>query len=178
MSTTTGGIALPKTVEDWILFLTPLITAAAGFSWGGIVPGASGFLVAAVLASLSKALIGLGQNPHPSNWEDWFLFIFSFLGFLATAFSADPTFMVYGLVIGLIVKSFGGIASLGFSIEDIVLAIGAFMAGIGQLLDKPEIVTVGLLISILGKALPSIGTAGTPTTVNITTTAPASPPTA
>jgi hypothetical protein len=163
MSTTaTTGIVTPKTVEDWLLFLTPIIGGAAGLSWGGIVPGASGFLVGVIFASLAKSLVGLGQNPHPSNWEDWLSFAITFLGFLGTAFSANPSYATYAVIIGLLVKALGIVKTGGLNIEDLALAAGAVIAGIGQYTGNPTLLNAGLMFGLVGKALPSIGTNGNP----------------
>jgi hypothetical protein len=180
-ATTTGPLAqlqasLPKTTEDWLLFIIPLVGGLAGLDWGGLIPGISGVIFGLTIASLSKTLIGLGQNFHPSNWEDALSFIITFAGFLGTAFSANPDLLTWGLIIGFFVKALG-IIQAGLNIEDIILAIGTIIAGIAQLTGKPEIVTAALIIAAIGKALPSIGTGGTPSVATVTT-APTSPPTA
>jgi tetrahydromethanopterin S-methyltransferase subunit F len=169
-----------KTVEDWLLFLAPIIGGAAGLDWGGIIPGMSGFLVGALFASLSKSIIGLGQNLH-GNYEDGLSFAITFLGTLATVFSANMSYAVYGLIIGFFVKALGmlkptidpttGKSVSGINIEDLLLAAGAIIAGFAQLTGNPIAVNAGLLIAIIGKALPSIGTNGSPA-VLITTPAP------
>lgn len=165
------GITTPKTIEDWLLFLTPIVGALAGFNWGGFIPGTSGFVVGVLVASLAKTLIGLGQNPHLSNWEDMISFALTFFGLLATAFSANPQFVIYGLIFGLLVKSLGFL-SLGLTIEDIVLAIGALIAGYGEIAGIPVLVNLGLLLAIIGKAIPSIGTGGTPVALKLVASSP------
>jgi hypothetical protein len=172
-STIPVNLQLPKTVEDWLLFLIPIIGLLAGFNWGGLIPGASGLIVGIAIGSLAKTLIGLGQTPHLSNWEDWFSLITTFLGFLGTAFSANPLFLVYGTIIGLLLKSLGFIKA-GLNVEDIMLALGALIAGYGQLSGNPALLNAGLLIGIIGKTMPSLGTNGSPTTLTVTAT-PATP---
>ena len=160
MSTLTA----PKTTEDWILFLTPIASAGAGFSWGGLIPGASGFLVGAFVAALAKTLIGLGQNPHLSNWEDAIPAAILFLGFLGTSFSSNVDFLTWGTIAGFLVKALG-FFKRGINIEDGLLAAGALIAGFGALTGHTGLLNAGLLIGIIGKSIPSIGsqtTGGTP----------------
>jgi len=163
--------SLPKTTEDWILFITPLIGGLAGLDWGGLVPGVSGFLLGLTIASMSKTLIGLGQNFHPSNYEDLLSFISTFLGFLGTGFTANPQFVTWGLIIGFLVKALG-IVQTGLNIEDVILAIGTVVAGIAQVTGNTHLVTAGLLLAVIGKALPSIGTNGSPSVATVAVVPP------
>jgi hypothetical protein len=150
------------TVEDWILFLTPVLSAAAGFNFGGILPGTSGFLLGVVIASLAKSLIGLGQNPSfKGNYEDYLNLIITFLGLLATAITANQQFVIYGAVIGLIAKALPSMTG-GVNLEDILLTIGAIIAGVGQASGYPTIASVGLLLAVIGKSLPSSAPAPAP----------------
>lgn len=162
----------PKTAEDWILFLTPIIAALAGFNWGGIIPGASGFIVGVFIGALAKTLIGLGQNPHFQNYEDFVAAAILFLGFLATAFSANPQFLTWGTILGLVVKALGFLQS-GLNVEDVFLAIGALIAGYGAISGNAQLTNAGLLLGLIGKAMPSIGTGGAAGTPAPTTAAPA-----
>jgi len=148
-----------------MLFLVPIVSALAGFEWHGLIPGAAGFVVGVAVASLAKTLIGLGQRPY-NNWEDWISFVVTLLGFLGTGLSANPAFLTDATIIGLFVKALGFLQT-GLTVEDIILAIGSLLAGYGAFIGNMEIVNAGLLLSIVGKSIPSIGTNGTPAVIKL-----------
>lgn len=170
MSTaTTNGVVTTRTIEDWLVFVTPVIVALAGFDWSGVLPGTSAFVTAAVLGALAKFLVGLGQNPHIKNWEDWIPLIVIGLSALATNLSADPRFVTYGLYLGLAVKALPMLQE-GLNIEDVLLLVGTLLAGIGQLSGHAQLASLGLVVALVGKTLPSIGTNGEPAKLSITAT--------
>lgn len=177
-----SNIAVPKTAEDYILFLTPIVAAAAGFNWSGLIPGSSGFLVGVFVGALAKTLIGLGQNIK--SWEDWLAAIILGLGFVSTALLApgNPQYLTWGTIIGLFVKALGYFTDTKSNpIEDVVLAIGTIMAGYGAYIGNSELLNAGLLFGLIGKSMPSIGTggaAGSPAPGPAPASAPAPPPTA
>lgn len=152
-----------KTIEDHFLLFVPLITALAGFQWSGIIPGTDGFLTGVFLGAFAKFAIGFAQNPHPKNWEDWLPLLILSLSFTATAFASSPTFLTYGTVLGFAVKALGyfqpGDASNKSQlVEDVFLATGAFIALYGAFAGNTALTNAGILLGIVGKAFPSIGT--------------------
>lgn len=151
--------ALPEspTLEDWILFLAPVLGAGAGSNLSGIIGGTSGFLLGVVIAALGKSLLGLSSEP--SSLEDWLLFISTFLGLMGTALTANSQFVLYGTIIGFAAKSLPSLAEARDP-EDLFLLAGSVIAFIGALAGNMNIENVGLLLLVMGKALPSIATNG------------------
>jgi ABC-type xylose transport system permease subunit len=143
-------------LEDWILFLTPIIVGLAGSGLAqNLIPGVPGLLVGVVIGVLAKTLIGIGQN-FKANYEDVLSFIITFIGLLGSALSGYPQFIVYGTVLGLIAKALPSLSN-GLNPEDLLLTLGAIIAGIGASFGLHNLESVGLLLSVLGKSLPSLG---------------------
>lgn len=155
-----AGTSVPtfKKIEDYLLSLLPLITALAGFQWGGIIPGTTGFLVGVFLGAFAKFLIGLSQDPTIKNWEDLVPLIVITLGFISTTLSANPQFLEVGTIIGFIVKALGYFTAGGTStlVEDAFLIIGAFLMLYGAFIGNPQVVDAGALLGIIGKSFPGI----------------------
>jgi hypothetical protein len=78
------------------------------------------------------------------------------------------------VIIGLLVKALGIVKTGGLNIEDLALAAGAVIAGIGQYTGNPTLLNAGLMFGLVGKALPSIGTNGNPAVLK-TSIPPAAP---
>jgi hypothetical protein len=161
-------VTTATTAEDWILFLTPLVTALAGTNLAqNLIPGASGLLVGTVIGVLAKTLIGIGQN-FKANYEDILSFVITFVGLLGAALTGYPEFLIYGTILGLIAKALPSLAN-GLNAEDILLTLGAIIAGIGTALGLHNLSSVGLLLSVLGKSLPSLPPLSTTTSASTAT---------
>jgi hypothetical protein len=154
---TTTISSLP--LEDLLTYGIPIAVALASFSWSSLIPGDdNAFFTAIAFGFLAKFLVGLQQNGW-SDWEDLVPTITLSLGFLATTLSANPQFLEYGTIIGFIVKALGMFAS-GYNLEDLLLAIGAFLALYGAYVGNQEIVSAGALFALVGKSIPSLATGG------------------
>lgn len=154
---TTNSLTGSQTLEDWILFLGPLLSAGAGTSLSGIISGTNGFLLGIVIAALGKSLLGLSFQTK--SLEDWLLFISTFLGLVATALTANSQFVLYGTIIGFAAKSIPSLVKVK-NVEDVFLLIGSIIAFLGVTFGNTNVENTGLLLLTMGKALPSIATNG------------------
>jgi hypothetical protein len=169
-----AGLVTKDTTEDWLLFLVPFLTGSGGtavLQLAGLVPGLSGFAVGASIGALSKALVGLGQNPKLANWEDWLLFVSVFLGYLSAAFANKPELVAWGTIIGFIAKALPSLKD-GINPEDVLLLLGSIIAGVGLWQSNAILMNFGILLSVAGKSLPSIITEGQAGRVSRQPTAP------
>jgi hypothetical protein len=174
MATATTSVLTSATLEDWLLFLVPLVTTAAGLNWSGLVPGLPGFLIGVIVGALAKALVGIAQSPT-KNYEDYLLFFITLAGALAAGLENNASLAVYGTVIGLIAKALPSLVQ-GINVEDVLMLVSVFFAGIAQYAGNMQIAAFALLVGVLAKSIPSLGTNGTaglPTAS--TTSAPATP---
>ena len=147
------------TLEDWILLLSPVLSAGAGSNLSGILPGTSAFALGVVIAALGKSLVSLGADPKCR--EDWWLFAFTFFGILLTSYTGNSQYALGGTIIGFAGKSLGTLIHTR-TLEDILLLIGSGIAFIGLLSGNTNTTNSGLLLLSMGKALPSLGTNGSP----------------
>ena len=143
------------TVQDWILFLAPVLSASQGLNLPGLIPGTTGFLISVVIAALAKSVSGLGQDHSIKNYEDWLQFIITLVGLIGTGLTASPQFVLYGTIIGFIAKSLPSLKN-GFNVEDVLLFLGSLLSLYGTYTGGTAIANVGLLISTVGKSIPSI----------------------
>ena len=165
MSTTTTGtpVLSSATVEDWILVLLPILSGPTGsaiINLTGLVPGVGGFLLSVVLASLAKSAIGIGQDKK--SYEDWLMLLINFVGLVGAGLSANSEFALVGVILGFAAKALYSLQN-GLNAEDAFLAVGAFLALLGAIIPGTQgaaVTNIGLLIGIVLKALPSIGTGG------------------
>jgi hypothetical protein len=145
------------TLEDWILLLSPVLSAGAGSSLNGILPGTSSFVLGVIIAALGKSLVSLGAEPKSK--EDWWLFVFTFFGILITALTGNSQYALAGTIIGFAGKSVGTLIHT-VALEDILLLVGSGIAFYGILTGSTNTTNTGLLLLSMGKALPSLGTNG------------------
>jgi len=167
-----GSIFNAKTLEDWLPWFISVTVALAGFRWSSLIPGTNSILVAAAFGFLAKFLTGIAQNGWDA-WEDWVPTLIISLGFLGTALESSPDYVVAGTVIGFLVKALGSFQTPSSTwIEDAMLAVGAFLIAYGQYANYPTLVSIGALIALIGKTVPSIqvNSSATTTTSTITTT--------
>jgi hypothetical protein len=164
-------------LEDALPYIIPIVVALAGYNWSSLLPGDNNaFLTGVAFGFLAKFLIGIQQNGI-SSWEDTVPTIILVLSFLSTALSSNPQYLEYGVPIGFIVKALGALQS-GYNIEDLILALSAFMMLYGAYISNAELVSVGALLALIGKTVPSMTTT-TPTPAPVTPTpAPAAAPAA
>lgn len=148
---------IPPTLEDWILLLSPVLSASAGSSLTGILPGTSAFVLGVIIAGLGKSLVSLGADPKSK--EDWWLFGFTFLGILVTGLTGNSQYALGGTIIGFAGKSIGTLIHT-VALEDILLLVGSIIAFYGILGGNTNATNTGLLLLSMGKALPSLGTNG------------------
>ena len=162
-------------IEDYLLYIIPVAVALAGFNWANLIPGdPNGFFTAIVFGFLAKLLIGVQQNGFGS-WEDVIPTLVIVLGFLSTALSANPVYLSYGTVIGFVVKALGYFSDSTHPVEDLLLAVGAFLALYGVYTGNPTIQNAGALLALVGKTVPSLGTSPTSVHAPVPSSAPAAP---
>jgi len=164
-STGTSPVITSKNIEDILTWLVPIAVSLAGFNWSGILPGVNGFFAALAFGFLAKFLVGIQQNGW-SSWEDLVPTVILALAFITEALSANPNYLYYGTVIGFVVKALGYFSDKTHPIEDIFLALGAFLVLYGTARGDAigsTLASVGALIALIGKSIPSIAIPGTPT---------------
>ncbi len=80
---------------------------------------------------------------------------------MATTLSSDPNYLAYGTAIGFIVKALGAFQKQDGDYlnptEDILLALGGILLAYGTGAGMPALVSIGSLISLVGKTIPSLG---------------------
>jgi hypothetical protein len=151
-----------KTVEDYAAYAVPIAVALAGFNWSTLIPGNNNpFLVGVAFGFLAKFLVGIQQNGIKS-WEDTIPTVSLTLGFLATSLAANPDYLAYGTVLGFVVKALGYFSDKTHPVEDALLAVGAFLTLYGTYAGKGEVQSAGVLLSLIGKTIPSLGSPSAP----------------
>lgn len=161
MSTTTPA-SWQVQLEDALPYLIPIAVALAGYNWASLIPGDNeAFLTGIAFGFLAKFLIGIQQNGLTS-WEDLIPTFVIALTFLAVSFSSNPDYIGYGTAIALVVKALGYFTppiQSSQALEDLLLAVGAFLVGWGTYVGNAELATVGGLLALIGKTVPSMTTA-------------------
>lgn len=145
-------------IEDILPYAIPVVVALAGFNWSSLIPGDNNAILTGVaFGFLAKFLIGIQTNGL-SSWEDWIPTLTISLGFLATSLSANPQYLAYGTIVGFVVKALGYFSDTSHPVEDLMLAVGAFLMLYGQYTNNQELVGAGSLLALVGKTAPSLGT--------------------
>ena len=163
MSQTSSAISVK--IEDALVYAIPFVVALSGFNWASLIPGTTNaFFTAITLGFLAKFLVGIQQNGW-SSWEDWIPTLSISLGFVAQTLSSDPNYLYAATVIGFIVKSLGYFTDTGEigGIEDLFLGGGAFLIAYGAYISNPGLVSLGTLLALVGKTVPSVAGGTTPT---------------
>ncbi len=91
--------------------------------------------------------------------EDWTLFLSTALGSAGMVATNNPSYMLYGLVVGAASKALLSLGSDWKSLEDWLLFAGTFFGVLGaSLTSNAEYMTAGLVLGSVGKAIPSLVT--------------------
>lgn len=91
--------------------------------------------------------------------EDWTLFLSTVLGSAGMVATNNPSYMLYGLVVGAASKALLSLGTDWKSLEDWLLFGGTFFGALGaSLTSNAEYMTAGLVLGSVGKALPSLAT--------------------
>jgi hypothetical protein len=161
--------------EDILPYAIPISVALASFNWATLFPppGYNPFLVATAFGFLAKLLVGVQQNGWKS-WEDWIPSLIIGFGFLAATLATYPNYLAYATFFGFLVKALGTLQAKSESgyIEDGILAIGAIVIAYGTYSNNAEVVSVGALLALIGKTIPSLATSSSAAST-VTTATPA-----
>ena len=173
-------VTIKTDLEDVLPYLIPIFAGLAGYNWSSLIPGTnSPFLIGTAFGFLAKFLIGIQQDGW-SSWEDWIPTLSISFGFLVTALGADPTYLPYSIAFGFFVKALGVVQANTASgpVEDGFLGVGALLIAWGTYRADAigaTLVSLGALLSLIGKTIPSFVA---PATATPTAATPATPATA